>query len=273
MLPLKLDRPLAALDIEATGITPLADRIVELAIIRVAPDGTRETRTWRVNPGIPIPSEATAIHGIRDADVAACPPFVRIAEEVYYFLEGCDLVGYNLARYDIPMLTEEFRRADVRFDVDNRRVIDAQRIFHRREPRDLTAALAFYCGATHDGAHGAVADAEATLRVLEGQFAKYPDLPRDLDALNAYCSPRRANWVDRVGRLRWENGEVVLNFGRMKGTSLKTLIADEPGFLQWLLRGDFPRDTKEIVKNALANRWPEPPKSPPASAGADDEAG
>jgi DNA polymerase III subunit epsilon len=258
-LPLRLDRPVAIFDIEATGASPRSDRIIELAILKILPDGTREMRVWRVNPGCPIPAEVTRIHGITDADVAACPPFRGIAAEVDEFLEGCDLAGYNIARYDVPMLTEAFTHVGLPFNIDQRRVFDVQRIFHRREPRDLTAALAFYCGDVHTGAHGAVADVEATLRVLEGQYRRYPDLPTDADSLHDYCNPKKPGWVDREGRLRWENGEVVINFGRNKGTPLRRMIQEDPGFVKWLLKSDFPQDTRRIVEEATRGTWPAPP--------------
>lgn len=260
MLPFALDRPIAFLDIEATGISPRADRIVELAVIRVMPDGSRETHTWRVNPGCPIPPETTAIHGITDADVANCPEFIGIASEVEAALAGCDLAGYNHDRFDIPMLSEEFMRAGMFFDMDGRRSIDVQRIFHRREPRDLTAALAFYCNEMHLDAHGAEADVDATIRVLEGQFERYADLPRDLETLEEYCNPRDPSWADRAGRLRWVDGVLTLNFGKKKGTAIQEMVDDDPGFLKWILRSDFPRDTQEIVRNALDGRFPDPPE-------------
>jgi len=255
----ELDRPLAVLDIESTGTSPRADRIVELAIVTLMPDLSRPNRTFRINPQIPIPPEATAIHGIRDQDVASCPTFPEVAPQVKTALEGCDLAGYNIVRYDLLLLAEEFLRADMRFDVGGRRIVDAQRIFHRREPRDLTAALAYYCGEMHLGAHGAEADVRATIRVLEGQFQRYADLPRNMDELDAYCNPRDPNWVDRTGRLRWSNGQVALNFGKKKGETLRGLIENDPGFIHWLLRSDFPIDFRDIVENAQHGKWPVAP--------------
>lgn len=260
-----LDRPLAVFDIEATGTSPHADRIVELAVVRIQPDNTRSRHTWRVNPGMPIPPGATAIHGISDADVVNCPLFGAIAGDVLKVFDGCDLGGYNVLRFDIPMLEEEFLRARLKLDLDGRRVIDAQRIFHRKEPRDLTAALAFYCGEMHLDAHGAVADTEATVRVFEAEFQRYPDLPRTVEELDAYCNPRDPNWVDRTGKLKWESGEVVLNFGRQKGARLKALIENDPGFIKWMLRCDFPRDLKEIVAKAQQGTWPLPPTALPTA--------
>jgi DNA polymerase III subunit epsilon len=262
-LALKLDRPMAVFDIEATGATPRADRIVELAILRVHPDGHSDSHVFRINPEMPIPPEATAIHGISDEDVRGCPTFKGLSGKILELFSGCDLAGYNVLRFDIPMLVEEFLRAGIRFDPDNYRVVDAQRIYHRKEPRDLTAALSFYCSEMHLGAHGAEADTLATLRVLNAQVQRYADLPKDVAALSDYCDPRDATWADRQGRLRWVNGHIALNFGKKKGTRLSDMIKEDPGFLKWILRSDFPRDVKELVENAMQGRWPAPPEAPP----------
>ncbi len=255
----KLDRPLAIFDIEATGISTRGDRIVELFIARLAPDGPRRDFAYRINPQMPIPPEVTAIHGISDADVANCPTFAELADDIAAAFQDCDLGGYNLLRFDIPMLEEEFRRAGRTFAVEDRRIIDAQRIFHAREPRDLTAALAFYCGELHLDAHGAAADVEATIRVFQGELHRYRDLPRDIAGLDAVCNPRDKTWVDRTGKLKWQDREVVVNFGRNAGRLLRELVAQEPRFIEWLLRNDFPADTREIVQNAMQDKWPAPP--------------
>jgi len=254
-----LDRPLAVFDIESTGISPRVDRIVELAIVKLSPDGSVTTFCRRINPGIPIPPETTRLHGISDEDVADCPSFADLAPAIMEFLEGCDLAGYNVVRFDIPMLTEEFLRAGCEFDGPYRRTVDAQRIFHQREPRDLAAALRFYAGAEHENAHGAEADALATIRVLEGQFRMYEDLPRDVESLDRYCSTRQPGWVDRTGKLKWQNRDVVLNFSRRKGESLRTIIQSDRGFVKWMLASDLPRDMRDIVQEATEGRWPEPP--------------
>lgn len=259
MSRLKLTRPLAVFDIESTGTNVYTDRIVELAVVLAKPDAQPEVRKFLVNPGIPIPAATTAIHGITDADVADCPAFKDIAREVIQLIEGADLAGFNCIRFDIPMLAEEFRRAEIPFDPDRYRVVDAQRIFHRREPRDLTAAVSFYCGELHLGAHGAEADALATLRVIEAQLDHYADLPEDVDALHDYCNARPPEWVDRAGKLTWTDGEITLNFGKRKGQLLRQVVADDPGFLKWMLKADFPRDTKDLVQNALDGTWPDPP--------------
>jgi DNA polymerase-3 subunit epsilon len=256
-----LKRPLAFFDIEATGTSPRADRIVELAITRLHPNQSRDNHVWRINPGVPIPPESTEIHGITDADVADCPTFAAVAREVEALLTDCDLAGYNVLRYDIPMLVEEFARVGVCFDPDARRIVDVQRIFHRREPRDLTAALAYYCNEPHLDAHGAQADVDATIRIFQAQLERYADLPADVDGLSAYCDPRDPAWVDRQGRLRWVDGEITINFGRKKGTPLREMIATDPGFIKWMLKSDFPLDTREIVTNAYEGKWPTPPKA------------
>jgi len=258
---LTLDRPLAFFDLETTGINIRADRIVEIAIVKVLPGGTYESIDERINPTVPIPPETTAIHGITDADVANCPTFVDRAQHYIDFLEGCDLAGYNCNRFDVPLLAEEFLRAGFSFDVEGRRLIDAQTIYHKREPRDLSAALRFYCGEMDFvDAHSAEADVMATIRVLEGQLDRYGDLPHDVAALHDFCSRTQPDWVDRSGRLKWANNEVVLNFGKKKGTSLRYVIENEPSFVKWILRSDFPRDVHNIVERALEGEWPEPPK-------------
>ena len=231
MFDWRISRPFAVFDIESTGANPRNDRLIDLAIIKITPAGTREVHIFRVNPQMPIPPEATAIHGITDGDVADCPIFCDVASRVVDVLDGCDLGGFNIVRFDIPLLIAEFQRCNVVFDAENRRIIDAQRIFHRREPRNLAAALAFYCQEEHVNAHGAEADAVATIQVLEGQFGMYSDLPRDFDDLDLYCNPRDPSWADRSGRLRWSNGEVVLNFGKKSGQPLRRLAAEDPGFL------------------------------------------
>ena len=259
MLNLTLDRPLVVLDIEATGLNSRADRIVEICLVKIMPDDTREVHTHRVNPGIPIPPAAKAIHGISDEDVADSPSFDDLAPELFELLKDSDIGGYNVLGFDIPLLTEEFMRAKRIFDMDGRRVLDMQRIFHKKEPRDLSAALTFFCGEKLDGAHGAEADALATVKVLEGQLEKYTDLPRDVDKLDAFCSPKEKEWVDRAGRLKWVDGEITINFGKKKGSSLRVLVDNDKSYLKWILKSDFPRDTQAIVRDALDGEFPEPP--------------
>ena len=266
MFPVTLDRPLIVFDIEATGISPRADRIVELAAIRLDPDGTETSGYWLLNPGVPIPIETTAIHGITDEIVRSCPTFKEKALEILTFFGESDLAGFNAGRFDIPMLAEEFARAGIPFDADRRRLLDAQRIFHTREPRDLSAALKFYCDRPHVDAHGAEADVRATLDVLLGQFRRYPDLPQDMENLDRLFNPIDPFNADRAGRLRWVDGEIVLHFGKKKGTRLRDLAATDPGFLKWIIKNDFPQDTRLLCENALKGLYPAPPRIKTAAA-------
>lgn len=256
------NRPLAVIDIESTGTNPRQDRIIDLAIIKLMPDGAREKHVFRCNPGIPIPPEVEAIHHISNADVAQSPLFTEIATQIFELLKDCDLGGFGIVRFDIPMLTEEFARAGLAFPADDCRVADAQRIFHKKEPRDLTAALAFYCGEEHIDAHGAEADVLATIKVLEAQTEKYPDLPRTIEGLDAYCNiVRDPAWVDKSGKLKWVNNDIVINFGaQFIGQKLRDLAQNNAKFLKWILKSDFPGDTKKIVADALDGKFPEKPQ-------------
>lgn len=240
---LRLERPLVFFDLETTGTDPARDRIVEIALVKVMPDGSKETFSSRVNPQCHIPEATTAVHGISDADVAEAPTFTDIAKRVAGFIEGCDLAGYNCNRFDMPMLSEEFYRAGVPVDLHSRKVVDVQVIYHKREARTLSAAHEFYCGYTFDGAHGALADTEATYNVLRGQLAKYDDLPNDVDRLDEYTTQRRV--VDFAGRFIYnDKDEVVFNFGKYKGQRVSDVLTKEPGYFGWMMNSDFPADTK-----------------------------
>ena len=263
---LALDRPLAVFDIESTGLNPRTDRILELAVVRLEPGGGRTERTWLLNPGVPIPVESTAIHGITDETVRDAPRFEERAAEILAFFRDCDLGGFGLSKLDIPILEEEFARCGMFFNAGGRRLVDALRVYHRREPRDLSAAMRFYCGEELEGAHGAAADAAAALRVLEGEFARYPDLPTDPDAFDREINPRDPFNVDREGRFRWANREATVNFGKKKGQTLRALAAEDPSFLRWIARSDFPLDTRRIASDALAGRFPECPFPAPGGA-------
>lgn len=260
MFPIKLDRPLIVFDIEATGISARADRIIELAAIRIDPDGTETKGYWLLNPSVPIPVETTAIHGITDEIVRDQPTFKEKALEILTFFGDADFAGFNAGRFDIPMLAEEFARVGIPFDPDRHRLLDAQRIFHTKEPRDLSAALKFYCDRAHADAHGAEADVQATLDVLRGQFVKYAELPKDMETLDRMFNPIDPFNADRSGRLRWVEGEIAVNFGKKKGAKLKDLAKDEPGFLKWIMKNDFPQDTRAICENALNGVFPDPPR-------------
>jgi DNA polymerase-3 subunit epsilon len=248
---LSLDRPLVVFDTETTGTNPRLDRIVEIACIKVHPDGRREEWVRRFDPGMRIPAASTAVHRITDRDVAGLPRFGDCASELQAFLEGCDLAGYNMTGFDLPVLRNEFHRVGIIFDVTHRRLVDGQRIFFAREPRNLSAAARFYCEAEHDGAHGALADAVMTLRVIAGQLDRYADLPRSVAELHEQFCAGIDQDMDPEGRIRLINGEPTINFGRHRGRTLRALSREEPGVLKWILKGDFSRFVKEIVATFL----------------------
>ena len=259
--PIKLERPLVVFDIESTGTSPRKDRIIELAAVKVMPDGEEISKCWLMNPGVHIPEETTAIHGISDDDVKDCPTFAERADEIFEFFRDADLSGYNADRFDIPCLEEEFVRVGRSFGSSARRHVDVQRIFHKKEPRDLTAAVRYYCGRPHDGAHGAESDTSATLEVLKAQLERYEDLPRSVAELDEYLVPRDPLNADRMGMLRWKNGELTVNFGKKKGESLKRLMLKEPSYLKWIVNGDFDAEVRGIVSDLLLNgRLPPAPE-------------
>ncbi len=262
-LPIKLERPLIVLDIESTGDNPHIDRIIDLAMIKIFPDGSKEVFSFRFNPCYPISEEAKSIHHIAEEDIKNAPTFSEKAKEIFEIIKDCDFAGFNAIRFDVPMLIEELGRAGIKLDESSFKILDAQRIFHKKEPRNLSAALQFYCGVSHESAHGAMADAQATLQVLKAQFERYPELPRTLDDLNNFCSiKRKASWADKTGKLKWENGELVINFGKEHyGKKLKDLVKSKSSLLKWILKSDFPNDTKEIVANAILGKYPQPPNA------------
>lgn len=234
-------------DLETTGTNILHDRIVEISMIKVYPDGSDCQRTIRVNPGIPISAEATAIHHITDADVADKPAFKEIAAALAESFLGCDIAGFNSNRFDVPMLSEEFARAGVDFDFTAPRYIDVQTIFHKKEQRTLTAAYRFYCDKDLEDAHSANADTRATYEVLMAQLDRYGDLPNDVDALSEFSSQNRN--VDLIGRLVYDdNRREVINFGKYKGQLAEEVLSRDSGYLGWILQGDFPSDTKRCFR-------------------------
>ena len=254
-LPFKLDRPLVFFDLETTGLDIKKDRIVELAFIKWTPHGDVLERERRFNPEMPIPAEATAVHGITDADIADEAPFCRTAKSLVDMLEGCDLAGFNVRRFDIPMLMFEFDRCETSFSMEGRRVVDMQNIFHREERRDLSAAARFYLDREHEEAHTALGDIRTSAGVLGAQLLRYPDIPQDLDGLHDYCeeySPTRTE-VDR-----WFSPEEeghVFRRGKHKGTALAEVAGEAPDYLKWMMgANDMDEDVLTIVRAALAKK-------------------
>lgn len=260
-LPLHLERPLVVFDIESTGTNRQTDRIIDIAFLKIYPTGETERHVFRVNPGISIPPEATAVHGITNEDVKDKPAFSAIAPKVLEIMEGCDLAGYNVNSFDIPLLEAEFQRANIQVDLRSRNIVDAQRIYHKKVPRDLPAALHYYCGEMHLDAHSAMADVEATWRVLLAQIERYDDLPRDVPGLSQYCCPRDPTWLDRNGKFRWSNGKVILSFGIYQGRCIEDVVQEDPDYLRHLIEKAFvPQDCYPIIEKALARQPLTPPK-------------
>ncbi len=263
MLPLLLARPLVCLDVETTGKSITEDRVIELGLVVLAPNGSRTPHRWLLNPGRPIPAEATEVHHITDAMVLAAPGFVDVAEEVARHLRGVDLLGYNLRAFDLPVLRAEFVRAGVPWPCEGAGVVDALVIFRERERHTLGSAVRRYLRREHEGAHSAVADADATLDVLLAQLAEYPDLPGDLAGLDLASGGRQPDWATDCGKVRWnEAGDAVLAFGKESGKRL----VDARGFVAWMLRNDFAPDVHALCREVLDGkrpRAPAPPTPPP----------
>ncbi len=244
-MQLNLKNPLVFFDLETTGINIVKDRIVEISYVKVFPNGKEETKTRRINPGIPIPAESTAIHGITDEDVKDCPTFKEIAKSLASQIEGCDLAGFNSNRFDIPMLAEEFLRAGVDLDLNKRKFVDVQTIFHKMEQRTLSAAYKFYCNKDLENAHSAEADTIATYEILQAQLDRYPDLQNDINFLSQYSCFN--NNVDFAGRLIYnDKGEEVINFGKYKGKNAEEVLKNDPGYYSWIMGGEFPLNTKKM---------------------------
>lgn len=246
-MKLNLKNPLVFFDLETTGVDTVKDRIVEISFLKVHPNGKEEIKTKRLNPEMPIPAEATAVHGISNEDVKDEPTFKQIAKSLAVQIEGCDLAGFNSSRFDLPLLAEEFLRAGVDIDFSKRKMIDVQVIFHKKEPRTLEAAYKFYCDKTLEDAHSAEADTLATYEVLKGQLERYPDLINDVEALAKEFAAYNNN-VDLAGRIILNEDRIeVFNFGKHKGKSVVEILKNEPSFYAWMMDADFPLNTKQVL--------------------------
>ena len=245
-MKLNLKNPLVFFDLETTGTNINTDRIVEICYLKVYPNGNEESKTLRINPGMHIPEEASAVHGIYDADVANCPTFREVARNIAKDIEGCDLAGFNSNRFDIPVLAEEFLRAEVDIDLSQRKFVDVQVIFHKMEQRTLSAAYKFYCGKNLEDAHSALADTRATYEVLKAQLDHYTDMENDMAALSKESS--FTNNVDFAGRIVYdENGREVFNFGKYKGMPVDAVLDRDPGYYGWMMNGEFTLNTKQVL--------------------------
>ncbi len=252
---LDLKKPLAVFDIEATGTDIIEDRIVEIAVVKAHPNGDVEEKQLLINPTVPIPKDSSLIHGIKDEDVKDAPTFKQVAKELWEFLKGCDLAGFSILKFDVPLLVEEFLRVDLDFDLKNKRIIDTQRIFHLMEKRNLAAALKFYCQQDLQNAHSAMADTQATYEVLKAQVERYKGqkvtdirgnnlgvIENDMQSLSDITNSK---WVDLAGRFAYNQENVeVFNFGKYRGRPILEVLAKEPQYYDWMMNGKFPRDTK-----------------------------
>lgn len=244
---LKLTRPLAFFDLETTGVNVATDRIVEISILKVHPNGNKDSLTRRVNPTIPIPLQASEVHGIYDVDVIDCPTFVELSNEILEFINGADLAGYNSNKFDIPVLVEEFLRAKVDIDFSGKKCVDVQTIFHKMEQRTLSAAYKFYCNKDIENAHSAEADILATYEVLEAQLEKYKELEPTSEFLHEFSNFGNSS-VDFAKRIVLnDNNEEVFNFGKHKGKSVVDIFKKEPSYYSWMMQGDFPLHTKHVI--------------------------
>lgn len=245
-MELKLNNPLIFFDLETTGINITKDKIVEISYIKVYPNGKEESKTMRINPGIHIPEQSTAVHHITDEDVKDAPTFKMVAKELARVFEGCDVAGFNSNRFDVPLLEQEFLTAEVDFDFSKRKFVDVQTIFHKMEQRNLSAAYKFYCGKNLDDAHSADADTKATYEMLKAQLDRYPELQNDVEYLSKFSSQN--NNVDLAGRMIYnEQGVAVFNFGKYKGQPVVEVLKRDSGYYGWMLQGDFPLNTKKVL--------------------------
>ena len=245
-MDLILERPIIFFDLETTGTNVTHDRIVEISYIKVYPDGKEEKRSRRLNPEMPIPPASTAVHHITDEDVKDEPTFRQIAKSLHSIFEGCDIAGYNSNKFDVPLLMEEFARCGINFDVTGRRFIDVQNIFHKMEQRTLVAAYKFYCGAVLEDAHSALADTQATYEVLKSQLDRYDELQNNVAFLADFSNIGRN--IDLAARFVLnENDEPTMNFGKHKGKTVKEVLRKEPSFYDWMMQGDFPKNTKDVL--------------------------
>lgn len=243
---LKLHKPLCIFDLETTGINVAKDKIVEICVLKVNPDGSKESKTWLVNPGIPIPKEASDVHGITDEDVKNSPSFREIAPKIMEMISGNDLGGFNSNRFDVPLLAEEFLRAELDFDLSKIRLVDAQTIYHKKEPRNLSAAYKFYCGKNLENAHSAEADVMATFEVLDAQVGLYDDVPNEVAELSAFSYHNK--FADLAGFIGYNNNQQeIFTFGKYKGQVVKEVFTKDIGYFGWIQNADFPLYTKKIL--------------------------
>jgi DNA polymerase-3 subunit epsilon len=252
-MEINLNRPLCFFDLETTGVNIVKDRIVEISIIKILPNNQEESKTWLINPEIKIPKVVSAIHGITDEMVKDKPNFKEFSTEIYEFIKGCDLAGFNSNKFDIPLLAEELLRSEIDFDLSKIKTIDVQNIFHKMEKRTLSAAYKFYCGKAHEDAHSSMSDTRVTYEVFLAQLEKYKELENNIDFLSNFSTMRKS--IDLAGFIyESENKKAVFSFGKYKNQEIDYVIENDPGYFSWILKSDFPNYTKKILNQLRLNK-------------------
>jgi len=258
MKNLNLKRPIVVLDFETTGVNRQNDHIIEICMIKRFPDGREKILNSLINPEMPIPSDATEVHGIKDIDVQGKPTFKEFAPKIISFIENCDLCGFNIINFDLHLLESEFKRAEIDYSNEGRKLIDVMKIYHKLEPRDLSSAHLKYCGKVLEKAHRAHIDVKATIDVLESQLEKHDNIPRDVSELHEYCNPKDSLWIDNEGKLKWDNNKAIINFGSHAGKTLEDIHKNNPSYFQWIIDADFSHEVKDIAKEAIEGKFPTP---------------
>lgn len=259
MVNLQLTRPIAVIDIETTGLNTQEDCIVDICIIKILPNGKEETLNSLINPNMPIPIESTEIHGVIDTDVQGKPTFKEFAPKIIDFIDGCDLCGFGIKKFDLLVLESEFKRAGVAYSKEGRQILDVLNIYHKLEPRDLNAAHLKYCSKPLENAHSSQNDVRATIDILESLLKRHEILPRDISGLQEFCNPKDPSWIDDEGKFAWFKGQAIVNFGKKhKGKTLEFVYKNEPDYLQWIISADFSSEAKNIAEDAIKGKFPEP---------------
>jgi DNA polymerase-3 subunit epsilon len=256
--PVNLQKPVIFFDVETTGLDPKYDRLIELGAVKIFPDGARETFHQRFNPQMRIPAEVSALTGISNEDVATAPTFAQLAPVVSSFFDGADIAGYNVARFDAKVMTEEYKRVGMDFRLAERALLDVQTIFHLKEKRDLSAAYKYYCDKNLEGAHSATADSNATLDIFLAQMKRYEDLPKDMSGLHKFCRANKERFVDSEGKFSWRDGEAIFNFGRYKSQTLRAVAKADTAYFHWMISPErqFAQDVIDICYKAMKGEFP-----------------
>ncbi len=252
---IKITKPVVFIDVETTGLDTKSDKIIDITLIKIKPDGTEETINELINPNIPIPKEATEIHGIKDSDVLNKKDFKFHAQKIVEFINGCDLAGFNIIRFDFPILQNELNRCGANLSW-NEKILDLQYLYHKLDPRDLSSAYRKYCNKELGKFHSSHSDAKASLEILEAQLEKHTDLPRDILELIEFSNLKNPNQIDLLGKFLWVNERATFNFGKHKGKTIEEISINEPDYFNWIIDGDFLPDVKQIAKEALSKKFP-----------------